>query len=391
MHLVRHHGPERRFVYSGAKQLRAVMALHQRDLFRGRRPADFLARSAELIRCSGALAARRVGNVFNDRAFADVFLRHLMQTGGRMHMTMNRVQCDIQLQGCQLGHTLPEQPKTMWPVAESRRPQSRRLGVKVRTFRRPPISGRLPRAKRGRHHEDRGQRVAVVARLPVVVVSISSGRRAGHVPSPEEVRGRASHHGSAGSRMLRRLVRKFNVSFPSEVWPDVDALHPFRGERNRQFTGDEVFFHDRLYRASLPRWRFDAAVTSMKSAEVWSGLAEWIRALAAVATLCPEGMKNKHSRKGKSRLRLLVAAATFQRCQWYLNNARLRSTVACQQAALLGTGTCANEALHAELRGVFRQAYNVSLPTFRLKLDLFMLSEAGVFRRRPTYPVAPAR
>ena len=31
---------------------------------------------------------------------------------------MNRVQCDIQLRGCQLGHTLPEHPKTMWPVAE---------------------------------------------------------------------------------------------------------------------------------------------------------------------------------------------------------------------------------------------------------------------------------
>ena len=101
----------------------------------------------------------------------------------------------------------------------------------------------------------------------------------------------ASHHGSAGSRMLRRLVSKFNVSFPSEVCPDVDALEPFRGERNRQFTGDEVFFYDHLCHASLLQEHIDAAVTSMKSAEVWSGLAEWIRALAAVATLYPEEMK----------------------------------------------------------------------------------------------------
>ena len=35
-----------------------------------------------------------------------------------MHMTMNRLQCDIQLQGCQQGHMLPEHPKTMWPVAD---------------------------------------------------------------------------------------------------------------------------------------------------------------------------------------------------------------------------------------------------------------------------------
>ena len=43
---------------------------------------------------SGAVAARRVGNVFHDRGFAS----------------------DVQLQGCQLGHML--HPKTMWPVAE---------------------------------------------------------------------------------------------------------------------------------------------------------------------------------------------------------------------------------------------------------------------------------
>ena len=134
----------------------------------------------------------------------------------------------------------------------------------------------------------------------------------------------------------------------------MDGLEPFRGERNRQFTGDEVFFHDHLCRASLPREHIDAAVTSMKSAEGWSGLAEWIRALAAVATLFAGEIKNKHSR-------------------------RLRSTMAGKQAALLGTGTCGNEALHAELRSVFRQAYNVPLPTFWLKLDLFKLSKPVSF------------
>ena len=65
----------------------------------------------------------------------------------------------------------------------------------------------------------------------------------------------------------------------------------------------------------------------------------------------------------------------------------MRSTVTGQQAALLGTGTCGNKALHAELRGIFRQAYNVSLPSFRLKLDLFKLSKQVAFdgaRRIPT-------
>ena len=43
---------------------------------------------------------------------------YLMLTGGRTHTTMNHLQCDIQLRGCQLGHLLPEHPKTMRPVAE---------------------------------------------------------------------------------------------------------------------------------------------------------------------------------------------------------------------------------------------------------------------------------
>ena len=175
--------------------------------------------------------------------------------------------------------------------------------------------------------------------------------------------------------MLRRLVSKFNVSIPSEARLDKDVLEPFRGDRKRQLTGDEVFFYDHLCRGSLPHKFINAAVSGMNSADVWSGLAEWIPALAAVATLYPEDMKNKHSRKGKSRLRLLMAAATLPRYQWYLDDARIRSTVTGQQAALLGTGTCGNEALHAELRGIFGQAYNVSLPTFRLKLDLFKLSK----------------
>ena len=51
----------------------------------------------------------------------------------------------------------------------------------------------------------------------------------------------------------------------------MDALDTFRGERNWQFTGDEVFFYDHLCRASLHQEHKDAAVTSMKSAEVWSG------------------------------------------------------------------------------------------------------------------------
>ena len=83
-------------------------------------------------------------------------------------------------------------------------------------------------------------------------------------------------------------------------------------------------------------------------------LASWIRALAAVATTFPGELKNKYSRKGESRLRILMAVATFERFQWYMNNARIRTTLSARESALMGSGTCGNEALHAELRNVFQ-------------------------------------
>ena len=180
-----------------------------------------------------------------------------------MHTTMNRLQCDIQLQGCQQGHMLLEHPKTMWPVAEDvvRSPDVSAwksalydglqsadgfhvlsvdgttkiaTGVRRRDAGTPLTPGdsqqdcgdhnacvlttrtlqgavldlavvpsdskprvvvsavenaMLPDDRVGVHWVRRGQRIAGVARRPVVV-SISSGGRAGHVPSPDEVRGR---------------------------------------------------------------------------------------------------------------------------------------------------------------------------------------------------------
>ena len=131
------------------------------DLFRGRRPADYLARSAELVRCSagplsctsrlrvdiqGATHGVRsevrvqrhrlrcrgcpVGNVFYDRGFADVFLRHLKQTEGRMHMTMNLCSATS---NCKVGSKVTcSPPKDDVARGGGHRPQSRRLGVEVR-------------------------------------------------------------------------------------------------------------------------------------------------------------------------------------------------------------------------------------------------------------------
>ena len=121
----------------------------------------------------------------------------------------------------------------------------------------------------------------------------------------------------------------------------------------------------------LPRGDMDLVIADMRSARVWTDLACWIRALHAVANLFPNELKNKNSQKGKSRRRTLMAAARFVRFEWYMNNARIRTSLSARESTLMASGNCGNEALNAELRGILSQVYNVSLPTFRVNLDIF--------------------
>ena len=124
--------------------------------------------------------------------------------------------------------------------------------------------------------------------------------------------------------MLRRLVSKFNVEL--SVGPPSDLYIPFNGDITRQMDDKALYFYTHLCEQSLPREEMDLAIADMRSARAWTDLAYWIRSLAAVATMFPDELTNKNTRKGKSRLRILMAAATIVRFKLYMNNARIRTT-----------------------------------------------------------------
>ena len=111
-----------------------------------------------------------------------------------------------------------------------------------------------------------------------------------HLPMEHEAV--ASHHGTACSvgQQVQRVL-PFRRSAQTR-------LNPSR-RTDRQFTG---------CRASLPREHVDAAATSMPS-----GFGPW-----RLSRLCTPKREKQALPEGKSRLRLLMAAATFQRYQWYL-------------------------------------------------------------------------
>ena len=111
-HLQRHHSGLPNFVCSGTKQFKIVMAIYDADRIAGRCPMELLARSASLMRESicpalsptvnyidkdirllltacgpkyvnafalgDALPARRVGYLFYDRSFANLFFKELV-------------------------------------------------------------------------------------------------------------------------------------------------------------------------------------------------------------------------------------------------------------------------------------------------------------------------
>ena len=128
------------------------------------------------------------------------------------------------------------------------------------------------------------------------------------------------------------------------------------------------------------------ALADMRSARAWTDLASWIRALAAVATTFPGELKNKYSRKGEVQAEDSDGGGHVRAVPRYMNNTRIRTTLSARESALMGSGTCGNEALHAELRDVFRQVYNVSLPTFRVKLNVFSACETDIVRRCKAHP-----
>ena len=126
----------------------------------------------------------------------------------------------------------------------------------------------------------------------------------------------------------------------------------------------------------------------------WETHAQWCRALAAIATQFPEEM-TRRTAKGTPVLRVLLAAGRLERFLWYKNNSLLRADLPPGAREALGVGTCGNEALHAEMRGFFRQVYRIQKTALQLKLNLFVFSKQiaqdAALRLPPLRQMRPGR
>ena len=128
-----------------------------------------------------------------------------------------------------------------------------------------------------------------------------------------------------------------------------------------------------LQHGGMPAGETGQALARVDMDEPWGSREEWVAALAALAAKFPRDMALAVTKTQKLRS-VIIAAADLHRFGWYNNNAILRSAQCGPARAIMGQGTCANEALHRSSRNAFRQVYDVHLPTLKLKLDFFLIS-----------------
>lgn len=77
----------------------------------------------------------------------------------------------------------------------------------------------------------------------------------------------------------------------------------------------------------------------------WYSRFDFIEALAALAALHSDEVCRKVTGANKPLYRILHAAASATRVEWYFNGIRLRHLIAASRVALLPTGTTSNEAM----------------------------------------------
>ena len=173
---------------------------------------------------------------------------------------------------------------------------------------------------------------------------------------------------TAGSRMLRTIVGKFNkisAEFNADSWGV-----PFTGMSERPLDREEDLARERILNSTMPQRRAAHVLNSLNGETPFLSRIEFIEALAALSAMHRDDMRRKVTGSNKFLSRVLWNAAAPSRIDWFLNNQRIRHALPHRQLPLLPVGTTSNESLHSELNAVFRQTQRLHQTTLSLKLKI---------------------
>ena len=187
-----------------------------------------------------------------------------------------------------------------------------------------------------------------------------------------KVKSSTGNRASKASAFLARIMAKFSLPWVGGGLPD-DGAWPWVWQAKAGQCQRCVSLLASLKARDLNLAAVAEAVATIDAPGPWRCRDDYVQALAALATLHSDDMLRRVGKKGKNVRGVLVAACAHHRWGSYRNNAYMRTLV--QSGGILGVGTTANEALHAELRSALRQVYQVHLPTLQLRLDLITLAK----------------
>ena len=82
--------------------------------------------------------------------------------------------------------------------------------------------------------------------------------------------------------------------------------------------------------------------------------------------------------------KILAAACSPERAEWYFNNTRYRSRLSKADDEFFGKGTCRNEQVHATLNAQYREVVQISSRMLKASLQAWLAAEMAVFLRAMT-------
>ena len=171
--------------------------------------------------------------------------------------------------------------------------------------------------------------------------------------------------------VLRAIMGKFDVRHSQLANEDM-----YCGGWLPPMSSLERTFEAHIRHGSMPQDRAFDVLTSMNPNNVCKTLSNFLKLLAAYVSMFPEKMGSANQ-KGSLR-RSILNAASPANFQWYLNNAKCRSSLPVEADRAKGVGTTRNEALHARLNAHFRQVTVSAAKTLSVTLRAWLAADMSI-------------
>ena len=161
---------------------------------------------------------------------------------------------------------------------------------------------------------------------------------------------------SAGSRILRQLLRKFTQMGASKTllcWGPF-----FTGAAPTPLSREEAKARDEILHCNMGQARAKRILDNLDASTPLCSRITFIETVAAICKCFPDEVARKVTGSNKEVSKVLWSATAPDRMEWLLNNLRVRRAMTGLQRALLPSGAASNEALRAEINAWTRSNRN---------------------------------